>query len=118
MPFYNSVSRAIGAANSALGQLYSYRYNQDAASQPNRDIRNQARQTITYAHDDLQSAVYNAGWEGVRGSDRRDASRAANILGDATWSLSDRPASGYRANVYAAVDQIRSALSFLYRAQY
>ncbi|MBC7460187.1 MAG: hypothetical protein H7287_02380 [Thermoleophilia bacterium] len=118
MPFYNSVRRAIGAANAALGQLRSYRYNYDASTQPNRDIRNQARQTITYAHDDLQRAVYNASWEGVRGSARRDASRGVELLGQATWALSDRPASGQRADVYRGVDQIRTALSYLYRAQY
>ena len=118
MPFYNSVSRAIGAANSALSQLYGYNYYQDPSTQSNVYVRNNARQTITPAHDDLKYAVANARWEGVRASDARDANRGADYLGSATWSLSDRPNHGYRADVRAAVDQIRTAINFLYRAQY
>ncbi|MCW2949850.1 MAG: hypothetical protein JWN41_863 [Thermoleophilia bacterium] len=118
MSFYYSVNTAISRANSALSQLYSYNNYASPASEPNRTIRNQARLTIDPSYYDLKNAVSSGRWEGVSSRDARNANYAADLLGQATFSLSDRPDEGRPANVPQAVRQIRQAVNLLNRARW
>ena len=116
MPFHARVNNAISAANSALNQLYSYNSYSHPRSEPNNSIRNNARLTIDPAYYDLQQGVREGRYEGVRSSDAREALRAAELIRQATYSLSDKV--GRPANVPAAQYQIREAIDLLYRARW
>lgn len=117
MSFYYSVSRAITASNTALSQLYSYNSYQDPSTQPNVQIRQNARDQLKPAWTDLDNAVANSRYEGIRRSDVNEAARGARFISAAHENLRDL--IGYhRANVSQAVSQIRSALNALYNAQY
>jgi hypothetical protein len=63
MPFYARVNDAIGRANSALNQLYSYNNSAHPRSEPNNRIRNNARVTIDPAYYELQQGVREGRWE-------------------------------------------------------
>jgi hypothetical protein len=99
MPFYARVNDAIGRVNSALNQLYSYNNYAHPRSEPNNRIRNNARMTVDPAFYDLQQGVREGRWEGVSGSNAREALRAAELIRRATFDLSDQPNSGRTANI-------------------
>ena len=118
MPFYARVNDAIGRANSALNTLYSYNHYSHPRSEPNAQIRNNARLTVDPAYYDLQQAVREGRWEGVSGSNAREALRAAELIRRATFDLSDRPSEGRPANVSMAQRNLREAVDLLYRARW
>jgi hypothetical protein len=118
MPFYARVNHSISRANSALNQLYSYNHYAHARSEPNNQIRNNARLTIDPAYYDLQQAVREGRWEGVSGSNARQALRAAELIRRATFDLSDQPEYGRPANVSMAQRNIREAIDMLHRARW
>lgn len=118
MPFYSRVNSALSRANSALSQLHSYNQYAHPRSQPNAQIRNNARLTIDPTTYDLQQAVREGRWEGVSSYDAREALRASELLRQATWSLSDQPEYGRPTNVPAAQYQIRQAIDLLNRARW
>jgi hypothetical protein len=118
MPFHARVNDAIGRANSALNQLYSYNNYANPRSEPNNRIRNQARMTIDPAYYGLQEAVREGRWEGVSGSNARQALRAAELIRRATFDLSDQPNSGRTANIPMAQHNIREAVNLLHRARW
>lgn len=118
MPFYSRVNTAISRANNALNQLYSYNHYASPADYRNRQIRNNARVTIDPAYYDLQQAAREGRWEGVSGSNARQALRAAELLRRATWDLSDRPREGRPADVSAAQYNINEAIRLLERARW
>ena len=118
MPFYSRVNDAIGRCNSALNQLYSYNNYNHPRSEPNNSIRNQARLTIDPAFYELQDGVREGRWEGVSGSNAREALQAAELIRRATSDLSDQPNSGRPANIPNAQYNIRQAIDLLYRARW
>ena len=118
MPFYARVNDAIGRVNSALNQLYSYNTYAHPRSQPNAQIRNNARLTIDPAYYALQDAVREGRWEGVSGSNAREALRAAELIRRATFDLSDQPEYGRPTNVPMAQRNLRDAVALLYRARW
>ena len=118
MPFYARVNDAISRANYALNQLYSYNDYSAPSAEPNRSIRNNARLTIDPLTSSIRQGVYEGRYEGVSGSDARQALRAADLLSNATWSLSDRPDEGRPADVPQAQYQIRQAIDLLQRARW
>ena len=118
MPFYARVNDAIGRVNSALNQLYSYNNYAHPRSEPNNSIRNQARLTVDPAYYDLQNGVREGRWEGVSGSNAREALRAAELIRRATYDLSDQPNSGRPANIPMAQRNLREAVDLLYRARW
>lgn len=118
MPFHHRVNNAIGRANSALNQLYSYNHYSHPRTEPNNSIRNQARLTIDPAYYELQQGVREGRWEGVSGSNAREALRAAELIRRATYDLSDQPNSGRPANIPMAQSHIRQALDLLYAARW
>ena len=66
MPFYARVNDAIGRANSALNQLYSYNSYAHPRSEPNNSIRNQARLTIDPAFYELSDVLQYLGFLAFR----------------------------------------------------
>jgi len=114
MSFQYRVNDAIGRANSALNQLYSYNHYSHPRSEPNNSIRTQARLTIDPAYYSLQEGVREGRWEGVSGSNAREALRAAELIRKATYDLSDQPNSGRPANISLAQRHIREAIDLLY----
>jgi hypothetical protein len=118
MPFYARVNDAIGRVNSALNQLYRYNAYAHPRTEPNNSIRNNARVTVDPAYYALQDGVREGRWEGVSGSNAREALRAAELIRRATFSLSDQPNSGRPANVPLAQSQLREAIDLLYRARW
>lgn len=118
MPFYARVNDALSRANSALNQLYSYNNYAHPRSEPNSSIRNNARITIDPAYYELQDAVREGRWEGIRSSDARQAREAARYIQAATYSLSDKPDQGRPADVPLAQSQIRNAIDLLQRARW
>lgn len=118
MPFYARVNNAIGRVNSALNQLYSYNHYAHPRSEPNNQIRNQARLTVDPAFYDLQQGVREGRWEGVSGSNAREALRAAELIRRATFDLSDQPNSGRPANISMAQRNLREAVDLLHRARW
>jgi hypothetical protein len=118
MPFYARVNDAISRANSSLNQLYSYNNYASPRSEPNNTIRNQARLTVDPAFYELQDGVREGRWEGVSGSNARQALQAAEMIRRATFDLSDRPEEGRPANVQAAQYDLRSAIDLLQRARW
>lgn len=118
MPFYARVNDAIGRANSALSQLYSYDNYAHPRSEPNNRIRNNARLTIDPSYYGLKQAVQEGRWERVSGSNAREALRAAELIRRATYDLSDRPNSGQPVNISAAQHNIRQAIDLLHRARW
>lgn len=118
MPFYARVNDAIGRANSALNQLHSYNNFAHPRSEPNNQIRNQARLTIDPAYYDLQQGVREGRWEGVSGSNAREALRASELIRRATFDLSDQPDSGRPANIPLAQRHIREAIDLLHSARW
>jgi hypothetical protein len=117
MPFYSRVNDAIGRCNTALNQLYSYNNYSHPRSEPNNSIRNNARLTIDPAFYMLQDGVREGRWEGVSGSNAREALRAAEFVRRATFDLSDQPNSGRPANIGMAQSNIRAAIDLLNRAR-
>jgi hypothetical protein len=118
MPFYYAVNNAISRANSALNTLYSYNNYAHPRSEPNNRIRNNARLTIDPSFYELQEGVRQGRYEGVSGSNAREALRAAELIREATWDLSDRPDEGRPANVQLGQRHIREALDWLYAARW
>ena len=119
MPFHARVNDAIGRANSALTQLYSYNPYADPRSYPNDRIRNDARITIDPAYEGLKQGVREGRYEYISGTNAREALWAAEMIRRATFELSDRSQSaGIPANVPAAQRSIREALNYLYAARY
>ncbi|MEO6867557.1 MAG: hypothetical protein ABI200_06010 [Gaiellales bacterium] len=118
MSFYYRVNNAIGRANSALNQLYSYNSYSHPRSEPNASIRNNARLMIDPLVYDLKQAVREGRYQRVPSSNARQALRAADMLQAATWSLSDLPEQGRPTNVSAAQYQIREAINLLNRARW
>ena len=118
MPFQARVNDAIGRTNSAISQLYSYNHYAHPRSEPNSSIRNQARLTIDPAYYQLQEGVREGRWEGVSGSNAREALRAAELIRRATFDLSEQPSQGRPANVGLAQSHLREALDLLYSARW
>jgi plasmid stabilization system protein ParE len=118
MPFYSRVNDALGRANSAISQLYSYNHYAHPRSEPNAQIRNNARLTLDPATWELEQGVREGRYERVSASNARQALRAAELIRRATWDLSDQPDRGRPANVYQAQRNIREAVDLLYRARW
>lgn len=118
MSYQFQVSDAIGRANSALSQLYSYNNYSHPRSEPNNSIRNRARQTISPSYEGLKQGVRQGRYEGVSGSAARTALRAAELIRRATYDLSDQPSQGRPANISLAQRHIRDAVNLLYSARW
>jgi len=116
MPFYSRVNDAIGRANSALSQLYSYNNYASPRSEPNNQIRNNARLTIDPSYYDLQRGVEEGRYERISSSDARQALDAAEYIRRATFDLSDQV--GRPANVPMAQSNIRRAIDLLHAARW
>jgi len=120
MSFYGAVNDAIGRANSAAQQLYGYNNYADPRSQPNGQIRNNARLTIDPAYQSLQYESRNAYWQGVPRRDVNQALQASELIRQATYDLSDRPVDNPNqpANVPLAQQHIQYAIQLLNQARY
>lgn len=120
MAFYAAVNDAIGRANNAMSQLYSYNSYADPRSEPNSQIRNNARMTIDPSYYALQNESRNAYWEGVPQGNVNQALQAAEMIRDATYDLSDRPDNNPNqpANVPLAQQHIQQAVYLLNQAAY
>lgn len=118
MPFHYAVNNAISRANSALNQLYSYNHYAHPRTEPNNSIRNQARMTLDPSFYELQEGVRQGRWEGISGSNAREALRASELIRRATYDLSDRTSEGRPANISMAQRNIREALDYLYAARW
>ena len=118
MSFSSRMDMAINRAQSALYQLNQYRYDQPARSYPNNEVRNNARLTIDpVVYDVRNAASYDGGW-GVSQRDRHEARTGAELLRQATFSLSDKLDIGRPANVSLAQSQISQAISWLQAARW
>ena len=118
MPFYARVNEAISRVQQAQSQLYSYNHYEHPESGRNNHIRNQARMTIDPAVHGLKQGVREGRWEGVSGSNAREALRASELIRRATWDLSHRPRSGRPADVHMAQRNLREAVNLLYAARW
>jgi len=120
MSFYGAVNDAIGRANSAASQLYGYNNYADPRSQPNAQIRNQARLTIDPTYYNIQGESRNAYWEGVPRRNVNQALQASELIREATYDLSDHPVDnpGQPANVPLAQSHIQQAINMLQNARW
>ena len=118
MSFNYRMDNAISRAQNALYQLNQYRYDQPARSYPTNASRNNARLTIDpLVYDVRYAANYEGGW-GVSRRDRDEARQGAELLRQATFSLSDKLDIGRPANVSLAQRQISDAINWLQAARW